>query len=263
LPSPGRADRRQALDHLRRQVAALEHAPACTLPPVSLGAPIDAALPWRGLPRGALHEVTGGAAGFGFITAVLAAALAKGGQVLWCQTALAAGEAGELYGAGLLGHGLAPERLTIARCRSRQDMLWAMEEGLRSCAVAVVVGEAAAIGLTASRRLQLAAEAGGALGFLLDRLPRTASDAGRAASSAALTRWRLAPAAGSRSFERRRWRVALDYCRGGPARAWLMEWRPSGARAHHEDSTERQPDPSGLVVVAELRDRPARDRAVA
>jgi hypothetical protein len=48
-----------------------------------------------------------------------------------------------------------------------------MEEALRCKAVAAAVGEINNIDLTASRRLQLAAEQGGATGFLLDETEKS------------------------------------------------------------------------------------------
>ena len=91
--------------------------------------------------------------------------------------------------------GLDPARLILARTRRPQDVLWAMEEGLKSPALAAVVGEVAALSLPASRRLQLAAEASGVTGFALRRW-RQGADAARERSppNAALTRWRVSGA---------------------------------------------------------------------
>ena len=55
---------------------------------------------------------------------------------------------------------------------SPAELLWAMEEALRSPALAGVVGEVDRLDLTAGRRLQLAAAAGGGVGFLLLRADR-------------------------------------------------------------------------------------------
>ena len=182
---------------------------------VPLGLPaIDAALPGGGLAAGVVHEVTGSAAG-GFV-ALLAGRFA--GPVLWC---VMASSRTELYGPGLAAFGLDTRRLVIARCASRQDMLWAMEEGLRDPALAVVVGEPdRTVALTASRRLQLAAETGGATGLVL----RRGAEEGALAPSAVFSRWQadLAPAQGVR------WRLDLLRCRGemhGPwSRTWPKTW---------------------------------------
>ena len=236
-----------------------------------LGVPeIDAALPWGGLPRASLHEVVGdgasadggNAAAAGFSAALLGRfAAATGAPVLWCRRGPG------LYGPGLARFGLGPECLVVARTGSAAAVLWAMEEGLASGALAAVLGETETVSTTARRRLQLAAEKGGTAAFLL----RSAH--GASASGAAVTRWRIgaAPASFPLAPDGRdpggvgaaRWRVELVRCRGAPfyvpraapegraplarglseaSAAWLIDWRdePTG----------------GFTVVAELRDGP-------
>jgi protein ImuA len=211
---------------LRAAVARIERGGAETARhgavPLGLAA-IDEALPGGGLATGVVHEVTGSAAG-GFV-AMLAGRFA--GPVLWCVMEHA--RTG-LYGPGLAAFGLDTRRLVVARCASRQDMLWAMEEGLRDPALAVVVGEPdRAVALTASRRLQLAAETGGATGLVL----RRGAEDGALAPSAVFSRWQAdslpalgvpgAPANGAR------WRLALLRCRGDiqgtGSRVWTVDWR--------------------------------------
>ncbi|MSO64386.1 MAG: hypothetical protein EXQ85_01045 [Alphaproteobacteria bacterium] len=267
-PTPVRAE---VFTALRARLGALAQprSVALGLAPLSIAPAIDQLLPWRGLPTGALHEVGGGSSALGFVALLLARAAGPGGRVLWCETALATGEAGTLYGAGLHSFGLAPEQLLIARTRRVTDMLWAMEEGLRSGQVAAVVGETAAIGLTAGRRLQLAAETGGALALLLDRVPSAARAPEKpAAATAALTRWRVAAAPMVARQENEavlRWQITLDYCRGGPARSWLTQWRRDGAGVPHDGEifSSCDDETNRLVVVAELGDRPAPARAIA
>ena len=72
-----------------------------------------------------------------------------------------------LYGPALLQFGIDPMRLILVRTRRDSDALWAMEEGLRCSQIAAVVGELGDISLTASRRLQLAAEETGVTAMLL------------------------------------------------------------------------------------------------
>jgi protein ImuA len=185
--------------------------------PIGLAA-VDDALPGGGLAAGAVHEVMGSAAG-GF-AAMLAGRFA--GPVLWCVMEHARGE---LYGPGLAAFGLDTRRLVVARCPSRQDMLWAMEEGLRDPALAVVVGEPdRAIALTASRRLQLAAETGGTTGLVL----RRGAEDGALSPSAVFSRWR-ADSLPALSALGTRWRLELLRCRGGIGDAdgdkvWIVDW---------------------------------------
>jgi len=234
---------RALLEDLRARIRKLErHAPERDDGPaiLSFAAPeIDGALSWGGLPRGALHEVGGerGAAA-GFCAVLLARLAGETGTVLWCRHGRG------LYGPGLEAFGLVPERLVVARGHSRNDILWAMEEGLNSGALAAVLGEADGIASTAARRLQLAAEKGGVTALLLL--------GGETASNTALTRWRVAvepslPANGG--FDVPRWRVDLVRCRNGVPAAWIVEW--------HDGTT------GGFTVAADLRHRPAEPAAAA
>jgi len=114
---------------------------------------VDAVLPFGGLALGALHEVLGAGADEedGAVAAAFAAALLArltrrhDGPVLWCLAT------GDLYAPGLAARGLAPECLIVARCRDDSDILWAMEEGLRSAALAAVLGEIGTLAPTTGR----------------------------------------------------------------------------------------------------------------
>lgn len=226
-------------------------------------AEIDQALPWGGLPAGRLHEITGrgqvglgggGAAASGFCGALLSPLVAAGGTILWCVRRRSGQAGGILHGPGLGDYGIGPDRLIVVAGDSGSDILWAMEEGLRTGALAAVVGEVRTAGLTAGRRLQLAAEAGGTPAFLLEPGGKTKSGARNA--SAATTRWRIEaapsqPGQAARSqgigeLGKPRWRVQLVRCRGGAEQDWIVEWN---------NETHR------FAVVAPVADRPlAADR---
>ena len=201
---------------------------------LKLGIPkIERRLPWRGLLRGALHEIVGdSAARLGFIAALLGSG-SPAGAILWCRPR---GDGGLPYGPGLTAFGLAPDRFVLMRVKREADAFWAMEEALRSRRLAAVLGESAEPAPTSARRLQLAAEAGGTPAFLL--LPPSA----RPPPSVAVTRWRIGsapsrPGSGGRPC----WRVALTRCRGGGEGEWLVEWDDEALR---------------LDLVAALADRP-------
>ncbi len=219
------AEAAPALDRLRAEVARIERGGAAQEggggPGVAFGWPsVDRAFPEGALAAGAVHELTGGAAGR--LALALLARLA--GPVLWCHPAR---RAEALYGPGLanLGAGLV-ERLLIARARSRGEGLWAAEEGLRSGALdAVVLEPDGPLDLTASRRLQLAAETGGALGLVLPG----GAEAGALAPSALFSRWRAVPLPSDVSgpCTRRRIELALLRRRGGGAGRWVLEGEPA------------------------------------
>jgi protein ImuA len=186
--------------------------------------PIDQAL-GGGLARAALHEVA--VAGESALTAAtqfvlgLAAYGAEQRAVLWIAEDMGLLENGAPYGPGLDDVGVRPERLvTVAAAKSR-DVLWAMEEALRCCAVGVVIGEirSAGLDLVASRRLSLAAAQRDVCAFLLRTAPGT--DA-----SAAASRWIVAaaPSRASAGPGPPRFSVHLTRNRRGPVGSWLVEW---------------------------------------
>jgi protein ImuA len=157
-------------------------------------AAIDRALPGGGLARGVLHEILGangdeedGALAAAFAAGIVARLIpAADGIGLWCTAQP------DLYGPGLAGHGLDPARLVVARAVRDAEILWAMEEGLRTPGVTVVVGEVGILPDVAGRRLQLAAERSGITAFVLRRW-LNGEQAGRERDlpSSAATRWRI------------------------------------------------------------------------
>ncbi|KAA5604921.1 hypothetical protein F1188_13985 [Roseospira marina] len=239
-----------SLERLRQRIQRLEGASRTAGATLPLGLEaVDTALPWGGLPLGCLHQVvgadadpaeqaTGPAAALGF-TALLAGRLAahRDAPVLWCLRQ--GGTDDTLYPPGLAQLGLPPRRIMIARARDDAQVLWCLEEGLRTPGLAAVVGQVRVAGLTAGRRLQLAAEAGGVTGLLL--VP--AGRAGPAGSVAATTRWRVTPVPAApvawSGLGAVRWDVRLERCRSGRPAGWRLEWN---------DET------SALSVVAALRD---------
>jgi len=134
------------------------------------------------------------------------------------------------FAPGLAACGLGPDRVIYAE--AGKDVLGVMEDCLRHPGLAAVVGEISGrLGLTASRRLQLAAEGSGATGFALRR-SLVHDDPALRAPTAALTRWQVAcvpsPPALPHAPEvsgvgRARWRLELQRARGEQPRAWIVE----------------------------------------
>ena len=243
---------RALLPELREQIRRIERPAAATHEVLPFGvAAIDGVLPGGGLSRGALHEILGlggdeedGVLAAAFAAGIIARLMAEGdGMGLWCLPRP------DLYGPGLAAHGLDPGRLVLVWAPRDDEILWAMEEGLRAPGIAAVVGEVGALPAVASRRLQLAAERSGITAFLLRRW-RDGGQAARerALPNAAITRWRIAalpsqPPQGEPGVGRPRWRVELLRCRGGEPACWEVE----GA------------DATGHVsLAATLADRPAK-----
>lgn len=184
------------------------------------GGRLDAALA-GGLALAGCHELYGPAAtAFGLM---LVLASPRAGPILWISDGR--GEDGRLYGAGISELGGDPARLWLVAAGGVVPMLRAAAEAQACPALAAVVleshGEARAIDLTVTRRLQLAAAAHGVFTLLLRGGPPR--------PSAALTRWQALPAparllaAGAPGPPRLA--ITLARQRGGPADInQLLEW---------------------------------------
>jgi len=244
---PNRHPDARTLDELRARVAAIEGigGPGGETDAAALGLPaVDRALPWGGLPRGCLHEITaphGAAAAGAGIAAAFAARLAAGRPVMWIGTGLPP------YLPGLLRFGLAPGRLLLVRPRRTRDVPWAAEEALACPELGALWVEHRALGFAASRRLQLAAADGGVSCLFV----RPASEAEALPPSAAVTRWRAAPVPGAPEpsaggLGAPRWRLALLRGRGAKPRNWIVEW---------DDATDT------FALAAPAGDRPDRQAA--
>lgn len=214
-----------AIDALRNRIRALDGTAARDRRVLPFGVEeIDRHLPGGGMALGALHEVAGGAGDVAHCAAAslfVAGILARlQGPVLWCMSRR------DLFAPGLAGVGLGPDRVVYAETGEARAVLAVMEEGLRHGGLAGVVGEADRLGLTASRRLALAAEASGAAAFVLRRW-RRAGETPRGDASAAATRWRIAAVPSAPlpvpGLGRARWHVELLRCRNGEPANWMME----------------------------------------
>mgnify|MGYP003465571481 CR=1 FL=1 len=128
---------------------------------------LDERLPGGGWPLRTLTELLVDSAGVGEIRLLLPALCALSattpGEPRWIAW-LAPPHLP--YAPALIDAGLDPARMLVIQPCAGLDMLWAMEQALRSGACAAVLGWAGAAGDQALRRLKLAAEEGGCPGFL-------------------------------------------------------------------------------------------------
>lgn len=180
---------------------------------------IDDRLPGGGLAMGALHEVAGGGADavHGAAAALFVAGIVARtkGQVLWCLTRP------DLFAPALAQAGLHPNRVIYVEADKEQDVLASFEEGLRFKGLGAVVAELVRLPMATSRRLQLAAESSGTIGFALRRWRRPTEAADFGMPTAATTRWRISvlpseplPVPG---IGRARWLAELIRVRAGEA----------------------------------------------
>jgi protein ImuA len=256
------AGRDRLLADLRTRVARLEHPHARSQDPLAFGVPaLDGHLPGSGLARGAVHEVLeagaleAGGSGDASASAVLfAAGIAARlrGPVLWCLRRR------DLFAPGLSSVGLHPDRILFVETWHEADVLPVLEEGLRQDGLAAVVGEVFRLGLTASRRLQLAAEKSGVTALVLRRRRGAAP---HEEPTAAATRWRVTPAPSSPlpapGVGRARWHVELLRCRGAEPRSWLLDACDAQGRLALPSDLADRPHPQAAGAG------PARGRAAA
>ncbi|MCO0634566.1 hypothetical protein M8745_01165 [Lutimaribacter sp. EGI FJ00014] len=158
------------------------------------------------LARGRVHELCGPARR----SAALWLAGAMTGPVLWITPAR---NGDRLSPCGMAGWA-DPGRFLFADPRRDEDVLWCMEEALRSTVVPLVVADLPRPpGLTPVRRLHLAAETAGMapLGLIL-----TPGDGG---APGVESRWHMAPAHGA---DGPAWRLERRRARTLPPKAWQM-----------------------------------------
>lgn len=211
---------------LRASIARIERGRRSQAGVLAFGVPpIDAALPGGGLALGALHEVGGG--GYGTVDGAAAALFVAGvaartsGKVLWCVSRR------DLFAPALAQAGLAPSRIILVEAGDETTVLSCFEEGLRHGGLGAVVAELARLSMTASRRLQLAAEGSGAMGLAIRRWRRQPDAADFGQPTAALTRWRVSALASAPlpvpGVGRARWMLELMRCRGGGSADFVVE----------------------------------------
>lgn len=210
-------------------------------------AALDAEIPPAVRKRGALHEVLpqthqDGPAAAGFALALALQFLtpqrchepepAKAERhqpvLLWCSQADALQEWGPLYGPGLINFGVIhfgidPRSILHLRLKRSIDVLWAVEEALKSTAVDLIVAEVAEVSLTASRRLALLAEARQLNPILLrpQKIPPSAAWARWCLSAAPSLQPPFDPHAPGRPC----WQVELARSRSvQTGHGWILEW---------------------------------------
>jgi len=161
------------------------------------------------------------------LAALGARAEAAPAQILWCWPSAFARELGLPCGQGLAALGFDPSACLFVETRRASEALWAMEEGLKSASLALVVGVLKEAELTPARRLSLAAA-----GHLTPCLLIT--DARSAPAGSTASRWRIGTRpSGPHPFEAGapgapRYAVSLERCRHGSlmsqAQSLLLEW---------------------------------------
>ncbi len=250
------SSRSTVIDRLRTRIAQVEHQGRPQAAVLPFGVPaLDGRLPSGGFPLGALHEVAGGgqgalhgAAAVLFVAGVLARV---SGPVLWCLRQR------DLFAPAMAGAGLHPDRVIYAEAGDEKSVLTVLEEGLRHGGLAGVVGEVGVLSMTASRRLQLVAEATGTTAFAVRRWRNSAAASDYGQPTASTTRWRVSALPSTRAVEggmgRARWLVEMMRCRGADSADWELEACDETGRLRVpaemvDRSLAARPGPSRVIV---------------
>jgi len=127
-------------------------------------------------------------------------------------------------------------RLHLIRPEGEVDLLWCVEETLRSAPIALVIAEPEKpLSLTAGRRLQLAAEAGRTTGLMLTR-----NDAG---SNATETRWLCEPMASAKPDSTlHAWHLIKN--KKGTSGDWIVDWNGASAHVHMVSEARERYEPA-------------------
>lgn len=199
----------------------LKHVPAATATKFGLG-PLEAALPNKCFPTGAVHEficedLPGTAASAGFIAGLMGVLMQDKGVSLWISASRT------LFPTALSAFGLLPDRVIFVDVKNEKHLPWVLEEALKCNGLAAVTCETMDLTFTASRRLQLAVEQSCVTGFLLRQQPKNL------ATTACIARWKITSISSKAEGEMPgvgfpRWKVELLKIRNGKPGTWQVEW---------------------------------------
>lgn len=188
---------------------------------IGLG-PMLNAFPNATFPIGAVHEFLAMdeniSATSGFITALISSIAQTTHVAMWIGTKHT------IFPPGLNAFNVDAERMLFVHLQHEKDVLWTIEEALKSNALSSVVADVSHLDFTSSRRLQLAVEQSQVTGFLI----RT--DKKQVNATASVARWKVnalpsdpidnLPGVGFPS-----WRVELLRVRNGKPGVWELKWR--------------------------------------
>jgi protein ImuA len=183
---------------------------------------IKNAFPNAAFPLGAVHELMADsaedtAATFGFIAAILASIMKKGGSSIWINGSPS------VFPPALKSFGIRPDNIIFIYLQKEKEILWAMEEALKCKGLSAVIGEVQDLSFTASRRLQLAIEQSQVTGFIVRRNSRNVN------TTACLARWKITSLPGELPADMPgvgfpRWNVELLKVRNGKPGNWQIEF---------------------------------------
>lgn len=232
-------EKRDIIGKLQEQILSLQgYKPVGDDPTMDLGlGEINVSFPGKLFPIAAIHEflstnLEDAAASGGFISALLATLMQKGGLCLWISTQR------KIFPPSLISFDLSPERIVFIDLQSERDVLWASEEALKCESLTAVVTELDEISFAQSRRLQLVIEKSRVTSFIIRK------DAQKLSSTLAAARWRIS-AMPSDAFDGLpglgfpKWKVELLKVKNGLPGNWTIEYSGGSFKIFPETITQR------------------------
>jgi hypothetical protein len=188
--------------------------------------PLDALLPEKGFRAGVLIEWLAHH-GVADQLALLAARPALGNQGGDQRFLVVIDPEKTFFPPAAISLGIDLDRLVLIHPKEHTETLWALEQTLRSAGVAVALCRLQQLSTRVFRRLQLAAERGGGIGFLLRPL------SARREPSWSDVRLRVEAGENS-SSSKRQWRVEVLHCRRGNSgeRSVILEYDDATHAVH-------------------------------
>jgi protein ImuA len=181
---------------------------------------IKQAFPNSTFPLGAVHEFfctdsESNSASYGFIAGIVSSLMKTNTPSIWISSSKL------IFPPSLKSFGIDPHKIIFIQSKKPKEILWTIEEALKSDGVASVVGEINEISFIESRRLQLAVEQSKVTGFLLRQNPKNLA-------TACVTRWRVKSIPSEKGsipgIGFPKWNVELLKVRNGKPGCWQMQW---------------------------------------
>ncbi|GAA3976526.1 hypothetical protein GCM10022246_31070 [Pedobacter ginsengiterrae] len=232
------AIKRDIIHKLQEQILSLQgFKPERNGPALDFGlTEIAASFPGKVFPLAAIHEflstnLEDAAASGGFISALLATLMQKGGLCLWISTQR------KIFPPSLITFGLSPERIIFIDLATDRDVLWATEEALKCESLAAVVTELDEISFAQSRRLQLVIEKSRVTSFIIRKNEEKLS------STLAAARWKISALPseaidGMPGLGFPRWNIELLKVKNGLPGSWTIEYAGGIFKVLHETLIE-------------------------
>jgi len=211
------------IDQLRKEIIEV-HGVGNTVTNASINSllgPIINAFPNTQFPLAAIHEFilepAEIASTTGFMSALLAALMQTGGNVVWLS------RSPTVFPPALSSFGLQTGNIIFIYLSSEKQITWATEEALKCGGLCAVVAEINDLSFTSSRRLQLAVEKSKVTGFIIRNNVRSLN------TTACASRFKINSLPSSLPFQMPgvgypHWQVQLLKVRNGHTGKWDVEF---------------------------------------